>query len=130
MGMRWLKILLVVNGVASVSYVFSNILMPTSFFAPTDASGYGLDAVKLVGMGYLPLGIVQLGSWRIADRFAVRLIAVASMAYAAGFALLAAMAGSGSSDLFHQYGLVIAGAWALVAVLYAWLIYRERPVAA
>jgi hypothetical protein len=100
--------------------------MPTSFFAPTDASGYGLDAVKLVGMGYLPLGIVQLGSWRIADRFAVRLIAVASMAYAAGFALLAAMAGSGSSDPFHQYGVGVAGAWALVTLLYAWLIYRER----
>lgn len=125
--MRWLKILLLVNGLVSISYVFSNILLPTSFFAPSDAAaGYGLDAVKLLGLGYLPLGIIQLGSWRIADRFAVRLIAVASMAFAAGFALLGAMAGSGSSDPFHQYGMGIAVAWIVVSVLYLWLLYRER----
>jgi hypothetical protein len=128
--MRWLKILLVINGLASIAYVFSNILMPTSFFAPTDASGYGLDAVKLVGMGYLPLAIVQLGSWRITDRPAISLIAIASMAYAAGFALLAAMAGSGSSDPFHQYGMGVAGAWGVVALLYLGLVYRERSGAA
>jgi len=102
----------------------------TSFFAPSDASGWGLDAVKLVGMGYLPLGIIQLGSWRIPDRFAIELIAVASLVYAAGFAALAAVAGSGSSDPFHQYGIGVAAAWAAVSLLYVWLIYRERSGAA
>ena len=125
--MRWLKVLLLVNGLASISYFFSNILLPTSFFAPSDAApGYGLDAVKLLGLAYLPLGIIQLGSWRVVDRFSIRLIAVASMAYTAGFALLGAMAGSGSSDPFHKYGMGIAAAWVVVTLLYAWLIYRER----
>lgn len=129
--MRWLKILLLVNGLASVLYVFSNILLPTSFFAPSDAvAGYGLDAVKLLGLGYLPLGIIQLGCWRVADRFSIRLIAVASMVYAAGFALLAATASSGSSDPFHQYGIGVTGAWLVVSVLYLWLLYRERSGAA
>ena len=128
--MRWLKILLLINGIASVSYTFSNILLPTSFFAPSDATGWGLDAVKLVGIGYLPLGIIQLGSWRIAERFTIELIAFASLVYAAGFALLAAVAGSGSSDPFHKVGVGIAAAWVVVALLYVWLIYRERSGAA
>lgn len=128
--MRWLKILLLVNGLASISYVFSNIVLPTSFFAPSDATaGYGLDAVKLLGLGYLPLAIIQLGSWWVADRFSIRLIAVASMAYAAGFAVLAMTASSGSSDPFHQYGIGVAGAWLVVTVLYLWLLYRERSAA-
>jgi hypothetical protein len=128
--MRWLKYLLVVNGLASLAYAFSNYFLPTSFFAPSDAAGWGLDAVKLVGAGYLPLAIIQLGSWWATDRFSIRLIAYASIVYAAAFAANAFLAKSGSSDPFHTYGTVVAAAWAVVTLLYAWLIYRERSEAA
>ena len=128
--MRWLKILVVVNGLAFLAYTVSNIFMPSSFFVPSDAPGYALDAVRAVGLGYLPLGLIQLGAWWMSDRFALRLIAGASLVYAAGFALLALMAGSGSSDPFHSLGVVIAAGWAVVAVLYAFLLYRERSGAA
>jgi hypothetical protein len=40
------------------------------------------------------------------------------------------MLSTGSSDLFHQNHMAFAAAWAVVAVLYAWLIYRERSGAA
>jgi len=129
--MRWLKIMLLINGVVSLAYAFSNYFMPTSFFAPSDAAaGWGLDAVKLIGAGYLPLAIVQLGSWWATDRFSIRLVAYASIIYAAAFALNAFLAKSGSSDPFHTYGMGVAGAWGVVALLYAWLIYRERSAAA
>ena len=128
--MRWLKILLFINGLAFLVYAFSNYFMPASFFVPSDAAGYANDAVKAIAAGYLALAIIQLGSWWVADRFALRLVAYASVVYAAAFAAQAAMAGTGSSDPFHQYGIAVAGAWAVVALLYAWLIYRERSGAA
>ena len=64
------------------------------------------------------------------DRFALRLIALAALAYAVGFALLGAMAGSGSTDPWHQYGMAFAGAWVVIAVVWAFLLYRERSGAA
>jgi len=127
--MRWLKIVLFVNGLAFLVYAFSNYFLPTSFLAPSDATGWGLDAVKLVAAGYLPLAIVQLGSWWATDRFSIRLIAYASIVYAAAFAVNAAMAGKGSSDPFHQLGIVLAGAWGAVVLVFAFVIYRERSEA-
>jgi hypothetical protein len=128
--MRWLKILLFINGLAFLVYAFSNYFMPASFFVPSDAAGYATDAVKVIGAGMLAFAIIQLGSWKVTDRFALRLVAYASLVSAATFAVQAAMAGTGSSDPFHQYGMAVAGAWAVVALLYAWLIYRERSGAA
>jgi hypothetical protein len=125
--MRWLKYLLLINGLAFLAYAFSNYFVPTSFLAPSDAAaGWGLDAVKLVGAGYLPLAIVQLGSWWATDRFSIRLIAYASIVYTAAFAANAIMVKSGSSDMYHTYGMGLAAAWAVVTLLYAFLIYRER----
>lgn len=128
--MRWLKILLVVNGVAYLAYAASNIFMPTSYFVPSDAPGYAVDVTRVVGIAYLALGLIQLGTWWVTERFAVRLIAGASLLYSAGFAALAAVQGSGSSDPFHQLGVGIAAGNTVVAVLYAFLLYRERTSAA
>jgi hypothetical protein len=129
--MRWLKIMLLVTGVAYLIYAFLNYFVPTGFLAPSDAAaGWGLDAVKLIGAGYLPLAIVLIGSWWVTDRFSIRLVAYAAIVYAAAFAANALMAKTGSSDPFHTYGMGIAAAWAVVTVLYGWLIYRERSEAA
>ncbi len=128
--MRWLKFLLVINGLASLAYAFYNYFLPTAFFLPADGAATAVDAVKVVGAGYLPLAVVQLGSWWASDRFSIRLIAYASIVYAVAFAANAFMVKSGSSDPFHTYGTGIAAAWAVVAVLYLWLIYRERSGAA
>ena len=128
--MRWLKILMFINGLAFLAYAFENYFLPTSFFLPSDAAAYATDAVKLIGASYLPLAIVQLGSWWATDRFSIRLVAYASIVYAAAFAVNAVMVKADSSDLFHTYGIGIAAAWAVVALIYAWLIYRERSGAA
>lgn len=62
----------------------------------------------------------------VTDRLAVRIVAGASLVFAAGFAVVAATAGSGSSDPFHQIAIGAAGGNAIIATLYAILLYRER----
>lgn len=127
--MRWLKIVLAINGVLNLGYAVGNIVAPTSFFLPGDASGYAIDVTRVVGVGYLALGLIQLGTWMVTDRLAVRLVAGASLVYNAGFAILGATIGTGSSDPFHQIGLVAGIGNGVVAVLYAFLLYRERSEA-
>ena len=128
--MRWLKILLFINGLMFAIFTVENILLPASFLMPSDAPGYGLDAARTLGIGYLPGAIIWLGSWWMTDRFAIRMCAVGALGFAAALSVQAAMLGTGSSDLFHQNHMAFAAAWAVVAVLYAWLIYRERSGAA
>jgi hypothetical protein len=128
--MRWLKILLFINGVMFAIFAVENVFLPTSFLMPTDAPGYGLDAARAMGVTYLPAAIVWLGSWWMTDRFAIRLTALGAFAFAAAFAVLSAVVGTGSSDFWHQNHVAFAGAWAVVAVVYAWLLYRERSGAA
>ncbi|KRT64583.1 MAG: hypothetical protein XU10_C0001G0032 [Chloroflexi bacterium CSP1-4] len=128
--MRWLKYLLFINGVAFAIFTVENIFLPTSFLMPSDAPGYGLDAARAMGVAYLPSAVIMLGSWWMTDRFAIRLTALGALSFAVAFAVLAAVLSSGSSDLFHQNHLAFAAAWAVVALLYAWLLYRERSGAA
>lgn len=128
--MRWLKILLAINGIAFVFYAVSNTVAPSSFFLPTEAPGYAVDAIRVLAVAYLALGLVQLGSWFVKDRQAVQLVAGASLVFVVGFAILAATQGTGSSDSFHQIGSAIAIGNGAVAVLYAFLLYRERTAAA
>lgn len=128
--MRWLKILLALNGVAFAFYGVSNIAMPTSYFLTADAAANAIDAVRVVGVLYLGLAVVQLGAWFLADRTAVRLVAVASIVPVAGFAAVAALQTAGSTDTFHQLGMVGVIGNAVVAVLYLFLLYRERATAA
>jgi len=107
--MRWLKILLAINGVAFLAYAASNILLPTSYFLEADAPKTAVDAVRVVGITYGALGLIQLGMWWVADRLALQ--------------------GSASNDPFHQLGLVVAAGNGLVALIYAWLLYRESQTA-
>lgn len=127
--MRWLKIVLAINGVVLIGYAVSNTVAPTSYFAPSDAPGYAIDVIRVVAVSYLALGLVQLGTWWVTDRRAVRLVAGASLVYAAGFGILGATIGTGSSDAFHQVGLVAGIGNIVVAVVYAFLLYRERSEA-
>ncbi len=128
--MRWLKILLALNGVAYAYYGLSNIALPTSYFLPSDAADYAIATVRVVGVMYVALAIVQLGAWRIADRGAVRLISVASLVAAVGFAVQAALLGSGSTTVFQSVGVAVAAGYAVFAALFAILIYREWREAA
>ena len=127
--MRWLKILLAINGVAFLAYAASNILLPTSYFLEADAPKTAVDAVRVVGIAYGALGLIQLGMWWVADRLALRIVAGASLLFCAGFAAQAALQGSASNDPFHQLGLVVAAGNGLVALIYAWLLYRESQTA-
>jgi hypothetical protein len=127
---RWLKIVLFISGLAFLAYAFSNYFLPASFFVPSDAAGYATDAVKVIAAAYLFIAIIQLGSWKVTDRFALRLIAYASVVFMAAATAQAAMVGKGSSDPFHQYSIAFAAAWGAVTVLLAFLIYRERSEAA
>lgn len=129
LGMRWLKILLAVNGVAYLFYGASNIVAPTSYFLPTDAPQAALDAVRAMSTLYAGLGLIQLGSWWLHDRSAVQLIAGASLLAVGAFAIAAALVGTGSSDPFHQLSLFVAVGNGAVAALYAVLLYRERMTA-
>ncbi len=128
--MRWLKIVLAINGVAYLFYAASNTVAPTSYFLPADAPGYAVDVTRVLAVAYLALGLIQLGTWMVTDRLAVRLVAGASLVYAAGFAILGVTVGTGSSDPFHQIGLAAGIGNGVVAVLYAILLYRERSAAA
>lgn len=124
--MRWLKVLLAINGVAFVFYAVSNIFLPTSYFLPAGTTGYAVDLVRVVGMAYGALGLIQLGMWLVTDRLTVRIVAIASLLFAAGFAVQAAIQGTGSTDTFHQIGLGVAAGNAVVVALYGYLLYRER----
>ena len=124
--MRWLKLLLAINGVVFVLYAVSNTLAPTSYFLPSDAPGYAIAVVRVVSVAYLALGLIQLGMWMVTDRLAVRIVAGASLVFAAAFAGFAVTVGSGSSDPYHQFAMAGAAGNVIVAILYAILLYRER----
>ena len=128
--MRWLKILLAINGVVYLFYAASNALAPTSYFLPSDAPDYAVAVVRVVAVSYLAIALIQLGMWMVTDRLAVRIVASASLVFTAGFAVVAATAGSGSSDPFHQIAIGAAGGNAIVAILYAILLYREQTAQA
>ena len=123
--MRWLKLLLAINGIILVFYAASNTIAPTSYFLPADVPGYAIDVTRVLAVGYLALGLVQLGTWFVTDSDAVRLVAFGSLVFVAGFAILAVTNAKGSSDPFHEFGLAVGAANGVVAVLYALLLYRE-----
>ncbi len=128
--MRWLKILLAINGIVLLVYAATNTLAPTSYFLPSDAPGYAVDVTRVVGVGYLAFGLVQLGMWLVTDQMAIRIVAGTSLVYAAGFALLAFTSSASSSVTFHEIGVAAGIGNGLVAVLYAILLYREARTAA
>ncbi|MEW5989907.1 MAG: hypothetical protein AB1736_01000 [Chloroflexota bacterium] len=128
--MRWLKVLLAINGIAFLFYAVSNTVAPSSFFLASDAPGYAVDMLRVLSLAYLAMGLIQLGTWFVSDRLAVQMVAIGSLVFEVGFGVLAATQGTASSDPFHQMGLGIAAGNAVVAALYAWLLYRTRASAA
>lgn len=132
--MRWLKIGLAVNGGFFLWRGFLNILQPTSFYLEPEAPKYAMDAIRVLGITYLALGLIQLGTWCVPDRRAVRIVAGASLLFAAGVFAQAATQGSASTDSFHQLSPGPAVENLLVAVLYGglltWDAYSQRSTRA
>lgn len=135
--MRWLKVMLAYNGVESLLRGVANLVDPTMFYLQPDAPPYAMDAVRVLAITYLALGLIQLGAWRVQDRRAVRTVAGASLLFAAGVAIQVATQGSASTDVFHQAGVVIGpvtlsnlGLNVLWTVIYAGLLLRESRMAA
>ena len=85
--------------------------------------------MRIIGLAYAALGLIQLGMWWVSDRLAVRIVAGASLLFIAGSAAQAALQGTASTDTFHQIGLGAAAGGALIAVLYAALPNREGQTA-
>lgn len=88
--MRWLKTMLAVNGAVFLWRGSLDILQPTSFYFQSDAPVYAMDAVRILGITYVALGLIQLGVWPVTDRRAVRIVAGGSLVFAACVAVQAA----------------------------------------
>jgi hypothetical protein len=129
-AVRWLKVMLAVNGALFLWGGSLDILQPTSFYLEADAPVYAMDAIRVLGITYLALGLIQLGAWQVADRRAVRVVAGASLLFAAGVGVQAVTQGSASADAFHQLSPGPAAENLLVALLYAGLFAREIRLAA
>jgi hypothetical protein len=134
--MRALKVMLAYVGLEFVARGIVNFVQPTTFYLQADAPGYAMDAVRVLAITFLVFGLVHLGAWRVNDRRAVRLVAMASMLFAAGAAVQAATQGSASTDLWHQAGVVLGpvtlpnvGLNVLWTVIYAGLLVREARMA-
>ena len=133
--MRWLKIMLVYNGLESLGRGFINLVRPTTFYLEPDAPRYAQDAVRVLAITYLALSLVQLGTWRVNDRRAVRTVALASLLFAAGVGVQAAAQGTGSTDAFHQAEVIGPLTLNNVALnvlwtaIYAGLLVRESRLA-
>jgi hypothetical protein len=125
--MRALRVVLAVNGLVFLVRAGLDNVRPTSFYLAAGAPAYAVDAVRVLGITYATLAMVQLGASRLAGPCAVRLVAAASMLFAAAVAVQASMQGSGTADAFHRPRWGSAAENVLVATLYAVLLYRGRP---
>ena len=128
--MRALKTLLVINGLVFLLRALLNLFRPTSFYLESDAPAYAVDAVRVLGVTYGVLGLIQLGMWRVTDRRAVRIVSAASLLFATGIAAQASIQDTTSGDRFHQMRRASAAENLTLVGLYAYLLYRERLSAA
>ena len=92
--MSSLRTALAVNGVVFLVRAAMNLLRPTSFYADGAPTGPHQDAVRVIGISYATLGLIQLGATR-ADLQAVRSTVAALGLFAAGVAVQAATQGPG-----------------------------------
>ena len=128
-AVRLLKVALAVNGAVFLWRGSLDVLQPASFYLEPDAPNYAADAIHVLGITYVALGLIQLGMWRVTERRPVRIVAAASMLFGTGVAVQAMTQGSASSDAFHQLSPGPAIENTLVALLYAALLYREAQAA-
>ena len=84
------------------------------------------------GIGLVAAGlVVNHGAFGAGDSLSqTALVVAASLVFAAGFGVLAATQGTGSSDTFHQIGIGIGIGNGVIAALYAILLYRMRTALA
>lgn len=128
--MRWLRVLLAVNGAAFVLYGVLNLVMPDSWYVAKGAPANEVDLARMIGILLLGLGLFQLGAWILQDRRAVEMIAGVSLLLMAGWAAFdLTIQGSTYTDSFHSTALLGAVGYAVFAVLYAVVLYRERMAA-
>jgi len=122
--MSSLRTALAVNGLVFLIRAALNLLRPTSFYADEAATKPHRDVVRVLGIAYTTLGVIQLATSR-AGLPAVRSTAAASGLFAAGVAVQAATQGPGP-DTYHRLRYGAAAENAAVAVLYGTLLIRER----
>lgn len=123
--MRWLRTALAINGAVFLLRASLNLVEPTNFYLQPDAPDYALDAVRVMGSAYLALGLIQLGMWLVRERMAIRVVAGASMLFAAAVFIQAMLQGVGSADAFHRLRPGPAAENGLVALSYAILLLSE-----
>jgi len=127
---RWLKILLALNGAAFVLYGVMNLITPDSWYVAKGAPANEVDLARMIGILLLGLGVIQLGAWILEERLAVEMIAGVSLLLMAGWAAFGfTIQGSTYTDSFHTSAVATAAAYAVYAVLYAVVLYRERMAA-
>jgi hypothetical protein len=120
-----LRGLLAANGLVFLLRGGLNLLQPTSFYLAEGAPENAMDAVRILGITYGTVGVIQLGMLSSRDRNALRVVAGGSMLFAAGVAAQALAQGREPSDTFHQIRNASAAENIAVAALYAGLLYRE-----
>lgn len=123
--MRWLRTFLAINGAVFLLRASLNIVEPSNFYLEPDAPDYAKDAVRVLGFAYLALGLIQLGMLPVRDRSAIRVVAAASMLFAAAVFIQAMIQGVGPADAFHRLRPGPAAENGLVALFYAILLLRK-----
>lgn len=118
--------LLALNGLVFLLRAALNVVRPTSFYLSSEAPENAKDAVRVLGITYAAMGVVQLGAARSADWTAVRIVATGSALFAGGVALQAFSQSSSPLDTFHRIRIASAGENLLVAGAYVALLHRER----
>lgn len=124
--MTALQKLLALNGLVFLLRAALNVLRPTSFYLSPGAPENAEDAVRVLGITYAAVGVVQLGAARSVDRTALRIVATGSALFAGGVALQAISQSSSPPDAFHRIRVASAVENVLVAGLYLALLLRER----
>ncbi|WP_088284849.1 hypothetical protein [Kineosporia sp. A_224] len=121
-----LRVVLAVNGAVFLVRAGLNLHSPTTFYLAAGAPANAMDAVRVLGISYATLALIQLGASRVSDASAVRVAAAASMFFAVGVATQALLLAPGAMDTFHRLRWGSAAENVLVAVAYAVLLYRSR----
>ena len=103
-----------------------NLRDPHSFYLEPGAPPYAKDAVRVLGITYVTLGLCQLVVANTSDRRTLHGVAGASLGFAAGLAVQGLVQQRGTLDRYHVLSRTSAAENAVVGVVYALLIARDR----
>lgn len=127
--MRALKIVLGFNGIVFVVRAALNLIRPTSFYLEADAPDYAVEAVRVLGVTYAVVGLIQLKQVGASDRTSVRAVTWASLLFGSGISVIALSMGPSSTAFYKMRTASIAENIG-VAGLYGILLIRESREAA